>query len=394
MSDIKLNDSNPRVIKDQQMKRLVKSIQDFPEMTELRPIVVDENNVILGGNMRYRAMKQLGYEQTEVVKVSGLTDEQKREFIIKDNVPFGDWDWEELANGWDATELNEWGIDITTELEVDESLVADVETPGLTERAESRRGEIYQLGRHRLMCGDATNPQDVADLMNGETADIAFSSPPYNAGNTPTELAMGNKSKYKNDDDSKSQEDYRRFLDGYLQNCFDNARFTFMNIQSLSNNKRALIEVMGDNINKFADTIIWDKVHTQPAMAENVLNSRFEFIHVFSGSATRAIGTSKFRGTVDNVVQIAQQHNNEFAKIHNATFPLELATWVIKNFAKDSVMDSFGGTGTTLIACEQLGRKCFMMELDPTYCDVIRKRYQIMMTGSDNGWQEATPERK
>lgn len=111
MSDIKLNDSNPRAIKDRQMKRLVKSIQDFPEMTELRPIVVDENKVILGGNMRYRAMQQLGYEQVEVVKVSGLTDEQKREFIIKDNVPFGDWDWDELANSWDAEKLNEWGLD-------------------------------------------------------------------------------------------------------------------------------------------------------------------------------------------------------------------------------------------------------------------------------------------
>ena len=111
MSDIKLNDSNPRIIKDRQMKRLVKSIQDFPEMTELRPIVVDENNVILGGNMRYRAMQSLGYEQVEVVKVSGLTDEQKREFIIKDNVPFGDWDWDELANGWDVEKLNDWGLD-------------------------------------------------------------------------------------------------------------------------------------------------------------------------------------------------------------------------------------------------------------------------------------------
>ena len=110
-SDIKLNDSNPRVITARQLKRLIKSIQDFPEMTELRPIVVDENNIILGGNMRYRAMQQLGYEQVEVVKVSGLTDEQKREFIIKDNVPFGDWDWDELANGWDAEKLNDWGLD-------------------------------------------------------------------------------------------------------------------------------------------------------------------------------------------------------------------------------------------------------------------------------------------
>ena len=110
LSDIKLNEDNPRTIKDKQMKRLVKSIQDFPEMTQLRPIVVDENNIILGGNMRYRAMQQLGYTETEVVKVSGLSDEQKREFIIKDNVPFGDWDWDELANGWDSAELSDWGL--------------------------------------------------------------------------------------------------------------------------------------------------------------------------------------------------------------------------------------------------------------------------------------------
>lgn len=112
LSDIKLNDSNPRIIKVSQMKHLIKSIQDFPEMAELRPIVIDEDNVILGGNMRYRAMKQLGYEQVEVVKVSGLTDEQKREFIVKDNVPFGEWDWDALANGWDATELSEWGLEV------------------------------------------------------------------------------------------------------------------------------------------------------------------------------------------------------------------------------------------------------------------------------------------
>lgn len=126
MSDIKLNDSNPRVIKDRQMKRLVKSIQDFPEMTELRPIVIDENNVILGGNMRYRAMQRLGYKQTEVVKVSGLSDEQKREFIIKDNVPFGDWDWDELANGWDVEKLNDWGLNFNSVGNIDDFLSEEV----------------------------------------------------------------------------------------------------------------------------------------------------------------------------------------------------------------------------------------------------------------------------
>lgn len=129
LSDIKLNEDNPRIIKDKQMKRLVKSIQDFPEMTQLRPIVIDENNIILGGNMRYRAMQNLGYDETEVVRVSGLTDEQKREFVIKDNVPFGDWDWDELANGWDITELSEWGLDIKefAKLENEEIDINDLE---------------------------------------------------------------------------------------------------------------------------------------------------------------------------------------------------------------------------------------------------------------------------
>ena len=125
LSDIKLNENNPRTITAQQMKRLVKSIQDFPEMTQLRPIVIDENNIILGGNMRYRAMQQLGYAEAEVVKVSGLTDEQKREFIIKDNVPFGDWDWDELANNWNAEKLNDWGLDFQAMPNLDDFFIDD-----------------------------------------------------------------------------------------------------------------------------------------------------------------------------------------------------------------------------------------------------------------------------
>ena len=175
MSDIKLNDSNPRVIKDKQMKRLIKSIQDFPEMTELRPIVVDENNVILGGNMRYRAMQQLGYEQVEVVKVSGLTDEQKREFIIKDNVPFGDWDWEMLANKFDAAQLNEWGL-VEAKPIVD---VEEIDCPGLDEAAESEYGKIYQLGNNLLYCGSFAD-DELGKLFANRKADCTFTDPPYN----------------------------------------------------------------------------------------------------------------------------------------------------------------------------------------------------------------------
>lgn len=117
LNDIKLNKKNPRTINKRQLDRLIKSVQEFPEMTELRPIVVDENNTILGGNMRYRAMQKLGKETADVVRVTGLTDEQKREFIIKDNVAFGDWDWDALANEWNTQELNDWGLDFDKELQ-------------------------------------------------------------------------------------------------------------------------------------------------------------------------------------------------------------------------------------------------------------------------------------
>ena len=110
LSELKPNPDNPRTIKKQKLNQLEKSLAEFPEMMQLRPIVVDENNVILGGNMRYEALKASGAVNTQVVKVTGLTDAQKREFVIKDNVPFGDWDWDKLANEWDADELNDWGV--------------------------------------------------------------------------------------------------------------------------------------------------------------------------------------------------------------------------------------------------------------------------------------------
>ena len=112
LSEIKPNPKNPRLIKDEKFKKLVKSIKDFPQMLELRPIVVDENNVILGGNMRYKALKEAGYKEVSIVRANELTEEQKDEFIVKDNVGFGEWDWDSLANEWDVEKLEDWGLDL------------------------------------------------------------------------------------------------------------------------------------------------------------------------------------------------------------------------------------------------------------------------------------------
>ena len=112
ISDIKTNPKNPRLIKDEKFKKLVKSIIEFPQMLELRPIVVDENNIVLGGNMRLKACKEVGLKEVFIVRANDLTEQQKDEFIVKDNVGFGEWDWDILANEWDAELLNDWGLDV------------------------------------------------------------------------------------------------------------------------------------------------------------------------------------------------------------------------------------------------------------------------------------------
>jgi hypothetical protein len=112
INEIKTNPKNPRLIKDDKFKKLVKSIQDFPQMLEIRPIVVDENNIVLGGNMRLKACKEAGLKEVFIVKADNLTEQQKDEFIVKDNVGFGEWDWDILANEWDADKLDDWGLDI------------------------------------------------------------------------------------------------------------------------------------------------------------------------------------------------------------------------------------------------------------------------------------------
>lgn len=112
ISEVKANPNNPRLIKDDKFKKLVKSIQEFPQMLELRPIVVNDDMIVLGGNMRLKACKEAGLKEVSIIKASDLTDEQQREFIIKDNVGFGEWDWDQLANEWDADKLDDWGLDL------------------------------------------------------------------------------------------------------------------------------------------------------------------------------------------------------------------------------------------------------------------------------------------
>ena len=177
------NTNNPRIIKDYKFKQLVKSIKEFPEMLEKRPIVVDEDMTVLGGNMRLKACREAGLKEVHIEIAEGWSDVQKEQFIIKDNVGFGEWDWDLLANEWDSQELEDWGLEgfpfeDVTELEAKEDnyeAPTDIQT-------KIQLGDLITIGEHRLLCGDSTDSDQVAKLMNGEKADMVFTDPPYGIG--------------------------------------------------------------------------------------------------------------------------------------------------------------------------------------------------------------------
>ena len=180
LSEIKRNPDNPRLIKDNKYKKLVTSIIEFPEMLEIRPIVVNKDMIVLGGNMRLKACEEAGLKEVPVIQADTLTAEQQREFIVKDNVGFGEWDWDMIANEWDAEQLDDWGLDLPIDFNVVEE---EAEEDDYTEpddlKVDVVLGDLIEIGEHRLLCGDSTDSNQVAKLMNGEKADVAHNDPPY-----------------------------------------------------------------------------------------------------------------------------------------------------------------------------------------------------------------------
>jgi ParB-like chromosome segregation protein Spo0J len=157
ISDIKTNPNNPRLIKDDKFKKLVKSIQDFPQMLEIRPIVVNQDMIVLGGNMRLKACKEAGLKEIPIIYADDLTEDQQRQFIIKDNVGFGEWDWEMIANEWNAEQLDEWGLDVP-DFSPNEILEAEEDDYQIPDEIQTDivLGDLFEIGEHRLLCGDST----------------------------------------------------------------------------------------------------------------------------------------------------------------------------------------------------------------------------------------------
>jgi len=369
ISEIKLNPNNPRLIKDDKFEKLVKSIKDFPEMLDIRPIVVNSDMVILGGNMRFKACKESGLKEVPIIVADNLTEEQQREFLIKDNVSGGEWDWA-LLNEWDTEQLEEWGLDLpaefVTELEAEDD---DFEAPEGGIETDIVLGDLFEIGEHRLLCGDSTDSDAVAKLMDGNKADIAFTSPPYNAGDNVRGKF------YENDNDNKSNDDYVKFLYDFTINTLNNSKYSFVNLQILESNKHDLIDYQYQLKDQIKDILIWNKKQYPPHINKGTFGCKWEYVFAFSYDSKGRSFPASWQGKFPNVIETENASGNDYAQIHKATFPIAFPSWIFEkmDFAK-SILDLFMGTGTTMVAAHQLKRKCYGMELDPKYCDVIVKR--------------------
>ena len=373
INKIKSNPNNPRIIKDDKFHKLVKSIKEFPKMLELRPIVVNDDMIVLGGNMRLKACKEAGLKEITVIKASELTEEQQREFIIKDNVGFGEWDWDMLANEWDNEQLVEWGLDIPNfEPEVLEAEEDDYEMPEEI-KTDIVLGDLFEIGEHRLLCGDSTDSDAVAKLMDGQKADITFTSPPYNANTKAGQGDIFNKKKsvklydegYSDNLDSNS---YIDFVVSVLDNCFlFTDGFIFWNVSYNANSRFEYIKQINKHLDFLIEQICWKKSSTIPFKGS--LMRDWEPIYVFSTNGNK-LGLKKVVSNHWEVSNTGSQQEN-----HKACFPIELPFKAIELINKcDLVFDPFTGSGTTMVAAHQLNRKCYGMELDPKYCQVIIDR--------------------
>jgi len=354
ITSIKLNPNNPRIIKDDKFKKLVQSIKDFPEMLNIRPIVVNKDMIILGGNMRYKACREAGLKEVPII-VTDLSEEKQREFLIKDNTSGGEWDWEVLANEWDVEQLNEWGLDLP-ELEIPQILEAeedDYEVPNEIE-TDIVLGDLFEIGEHRLLCGDSTCSDTVAKLMNGEKADMVFTDPPYGVD-------------YKgiNNDNRSGLKD---LLNGAFQNYILNSK-NGASIYCFHSDKCSdIFNEVFRSFCHFSSMIIW--VKESIVLSQTDYQSKHEpcFYGWFNN------GTHKwYSDRKQESVWIAKSIREEG---HTTPKPIEIVSKGIQNSSLSNhlILDLFLGSGSTMVASHQLKRKCYGIELDPKYCQVIIDR--------------------
>lgn len=330
------------------------------------PVILDKNNIIVCGHTRIEAAQKLGLKEVPVIYADDLTEEQIKAFRIADNKvsEYSTWDLDKLDLELQDLDfdMGEFGFsDLELEdLEIEEEKeIIEDEVPDVPEEPKAKLGDIYQLGNHRLMCGDSTNEEDVAKLMNGVKADMVFTDPPYGY-------------EYQSNMRTKTE----KF--DVIEN--DDKKLDFMPIVKKFNNGFVFVcttwKVLKEWLEIFtkyydlSNMIIWDKGGGGIGDLKHTFLTDYEII--LCSNNNQEI-TGKRIGSVWN---ISKDNANDY--VHATQKPVEVSATAIQNTTNenDDILDLFGGSGSTLIACEQLNRKCYMMELDPHYIDVIIQRWE------------------
>jgi len=363
ISEIKNNPNNPRVIKDDKFEKLVASIKEFPKMLEIRPIVVNDDMIVLGGNMRLKACKAAGLKEVPVLKASNLTEDEQRQFIIKDNVSGGEWDWDMLANEWDVEQLEEWGLDVPINLERELEAVEDDFDATPPEEPISLLGDLYEIGEHRLLCGDSTDSDSVAKLMNGVLADMCHTDPPYNI-----DYEGGSKKREKIANDKL--DDFPKFLyDVYTTISTALKKGGAIYVWHASSETHNFIQQFLNAGFLFKSYIVWNKNNSTFGRSDYHWKHEPCIYGWLDGASHKWCGDRK-QTTVWDIERPSRSDEHPTMK------PIPLCSKPLENSSVegDIVLDVFLGSGSTMVASHQLKRKCYGMELDPKYCDVIVKR--------------------
>ena len=356
---------NPRKIDESQLERLKESVEASGYNA---PILIDTDNTIIAGHQRWFVLNELGHEKVDVrVPSRKLTEQEFKRINIQDNVPFGQWDMDVLEEHFELQDLIDWGMDESffsdffkdQETELDSSGTGD-SVPDVPIEPTTKRGDIYILGEHRLLCGDSTSITDVQTLMNGQTVDMVYTDPPYGI----------------NEETDRAFESRTRLAKG---NTFDkiigdDSIDTAVNAYGICATLAPIICYWGGNYyaHKLPPSpawIVWDK-----RVEENQrdMNSDCELAYV-KHPTKKSIRI--FRHLWKGMIKASETGQ---ARVHPTQKPIALAEYCIKELAPNakSIVDLFGGSGSTLIACELMGIKCFMMEMEPQYCDVIVQRWE------------------
>ena len=385
--------SNSRTHDDAQVAQIAASIKEFGFNN---PVLIDETGGIIAGHGRVLAARKLSLDKVPTIELAHLTSSQRKAYVIADNklALNAGWDMEMLSLemgdlakegfalsliGFDEHELSAILAD------KNEGLTDPDEVPDLPDEPVTKEGDVWILGRHKIVCGDCTDPT-VWDKLDIGEGFVCFTSPPYNVGDASklrdkhVSGAPKTNKFYDQYDDDKTSGEYIDLLNGSANAAFCHCDAVVFNLQPLAGSKRPLLSWVNERSTNLVDVITWDKGNAAPHIQKGIMASRFEWIIILSReeNATRVVPHSSWQGKYSNVYSAPLQRNNEYAKHHGATFPVHLPEFIIGDLMNRSrgVVDCFLGTGTTIIAAEKLGRDGRGIELSPAYVDVAVKRWQ------------------